>query len=553
MTTWLHHFSLCVAAIACLAGAAPAARAADPATLETPAGVLKGRAQGDLLVFKGIPYAAPPVGAARWTPPKPAPRWEGVREATAFGPPCWQPKSRGGTIYSSPLPPMSEDCLSLNVWAPKGAKKLPVFVWIHGGALTNGASAETMYDGAKLSGRGLVVVSINYRLGVLGWLAHPQLSAESSRGVSGNYGLLDQIEALRWVKRNISAFGGDPDNVTIAGESAGGLSVMYLMAAPDAHGLFHKAIAESAYMITTPELKRKAFGMPAAEDVGTYLTAKLKATDIAGLRAMDAEALTDAAGPAGFFPFGAVDGKVLPGQLVDVFDKGEQAHVPMLAGFNSGEIRSLTILLPPAPASQADYERAIRTGYGDLADAFLKLYPSSNIKESMLATTRDGMYGWTAQRLVAKQAGLGLPSYLYVFDHGYPRADVAGLHGFHAAEIPYVFGTMDRTPALWPKAPESAAETALTQAMGDYWASFARTGTPTAKGASPWPRYGSQGEFLIVQDTPKAARLVLNAAYALQEELMCRRRKADIAWNWNIGVIAPPIPEKSAACEQPKG
>ena len=187
---------------------------------------------------------------------------------------------------------MSEDCLTLNIWAPADARKAPVFFWIHGGALTTGSSRDALYDGTKLAGQGIVVVSVNFRLGVLGWLAHPELSKESPLGVSGNYALLDLIEGLKWVRQNISAFGGDPSNVTIAGESSGGLSVMYLMAAPPARGLFAKAIAESAYMITTPELKNAAFGLPSAEESGVKLAAALHAPDIAAMRAMDAGTLS---------------------------------------------------------------------------------------------------------------------------------------------------------------------------------------------------------------------------------------------------------------------
>jgi para-nitrobenzyl esterase len=240
-----------------------------------------------------------------------------------------------------------------------------------------------MYDGAALAKQGVVLVSINYRLGVLGYMAHPELSTESPDHVSGNYGLLDQIAALRWIQKNIAAFGGDPGNVTIAGESAGGLSVMYLMASPPARGLFHKAIAESAYMVSTPSLREPKFGHIPAETMGAMTATKLGAKSLADLRAMDAETITTAALMAGFQTFGAVDGKVLPAQLVDAFDRGEQAHVPILAGFNSGEIRSLRFLAPPPPADAATYEKEIRARYGDLAEDFLKLYPSTDIPESV--------------------------------------------------------------------------------------------------------------------------------------------------------------------------
>ena len=363
--------------ISLLAAAALAAQSPAP-VINAPAGSVRGTADAGLNIFKGIPFAEPPVGPLRWKPPVAKAKWQGVREATEFGAACWQPVSKLNNIYAGETFPMSEDCLTLNIWAPAKARNAPVFFWIYGGALTTGASREAKYDARKLAERGVIVVSINYRVGVLGWLAHPELSKESKDGVSGNYGLLDQVEALRWVNRNIASFGGNPNNVTIAGESAGGLSVMYLMASPPARGLFHKAIAQSAYMISTPELKTARFGAPAAEQVGTILGAKLSAPTVAALRGIDAEKLTNAAPAAGFFPFGAVDGKVLSGQLVDVFDKGEQARVPLMAGFNSGEIRSLRMLAPPAPATAADYEKAIRANYDELADEFLRLYPAAD-------------------------------------------------------------------------------------------------------------------------------------------------------------------------------
>ena len=462
--------------------------AADP-VVDAPAGAVRGTAEGTLHVFRGIPFAQPPVGSLRWRPPVPLARWKGVREATEFGAACHQPPPRLSNIYVGKPMPKSEDCLTLNIWAPADAKKAPVFFWIYGGALQSGASRDPMYDGKRLAERGVVVVSINYRLGVLGWLAHPELSKESPQGISGNYGLLDQIRALTWVKENIAAFGGDPANVTIAGESAGALSVMYLLTSPLARGLFARGIAESAYMISTPALKTAVHGAPSAEQAGLRLMQQLKQADLAGMRAMDAEQITGAAVAAGYAPWGAIDGHVLPDQLVNVFDQGKQARVPILVGFNSGEIRSLTSLAPPVPASAAVYESTIRERYGDLADAFLKLYPSTNLQESIFATTRDALYGWTAERLVRKQTSLGVSAYLYLWDHGYAAADEAGLHAFHASELPYVFDTFDGTPPLWPKNPDTPDDHALAQAVGDYWASFARTGRPQARNAPDWPAY----------------------------------------------------------------
>src|SRR5581483_9800813 len=390
--------------LACLAALGlPLWSAAEtPPVVHAPAGTLQGQSDGRLHVFKGIPFAMPPTGGRRWKPPLPLPKWQGTRAATKFGDVCVQPASRADSIYTWQLPGMSEDCLSLNIWAPANARKAPVFVWIHGGSLTTGAGSDKLYDGPRLAERGIIVVTINYRLGVLGYLAHPELSAESPDHVSGNYGLLDQIEALRWVKRNIAAFGGNPENVTDAGESAGALSVMYLMTAPAARGLFHKAILQSAYMISTPELRQKRFGENPAEANGVHLAAALGAENIAALRAMPADAITNMAPKKGYLPFGTIDGKVLPRQLVEVFDRGEQAHVPVLVGFNSGEIRSLRFLAPQAPKDEATYVSAIRARYGQLADEFLRIYPARDIPESVLATTRDALYGWTAERLATK-------------------------------------------------------------------------------------------------------------------------------------------------------
>lgn len=547
--TLLRRLLLRVAAAGCLAAASPSHGAPAPLVVDAPAGVVSGQGEKGVAVFKGIPYAEPPVGAARWTPPRPLPRWSGVRDASAFGPACVQNKSGPWNIYANDPRAMSEDCLTLNIWAPAAARKAPVMVWIHGGSLSGGFSHEAIYDGAAFAARGVIVVSINYRLGVLGYLAHPGLSAESPLGISGNYGLQDQIEALRWVQRNIEAFGGDPSNVTIAGESAGGLSVMYLMAAPPARGLFARAIAQSAYMISTPELKQARFGAPSAEGLGLTLSTKLQAPDVAALRAMDPVALTRAAAAAGYPPFGVVDGQILPRQLVEVFDRGEQAPVPILAGFNSGEIRSLRMLAPPTPALATTYEATIRERYGDLADAYLALYPSRDMDSSILASTRDGLYGWTAERLVRKQAALGAPSFYYIFDHGYPAADDAGLHAFHASELPYVFGTLTRTPPFWPKPPQTPAERGLSEAMIDYWASFVRTGQPQAAHGPAWPAFGTGGVFMAFQEVPRVSANLFPGMYALHEEVVCRRRAAGtLAWNWNIGLVSPPIPEATAAC-----
>ncbi|MDO9474299.1 MAG: carboxylesterase family protein [Caulobacter sp.] len=512
--------------------------------VDAPAGKVRGATEAGASVFRGVPYAQAPVGPLRWRPPEPLGRWSGERDATRFGAACVQPPS---PFYDHPA--VSEDCLFLNIWAPAKARGAPVIVWLHGGSLLSGAGSEAIYDGSRFAGQGVLLVSINYRLGPLGWLAHPGLSAESADSVSGNYGLLDQIEALRWVRRNIEAFGGDPGNVTIAGESAGALSVLHLMAAPPARGLFHRAIAQSGYMFTLPDLHDGTYAdWPDAETIGAALAAELGATDVAALRNLKAEAIIKGAGRSRYFPLGTVDGRLLTRQLAEVFDRGEQAPVPVLAGYNEGEIRSLRFLLPPPPVDAAAYRREIRSRYGDLADPFLAAYPAETITESMLATTRDAIYGWAAERLAERQTALGAPAFLYYFDHGYPAADAGGLRAFHASEVPFVFGTINATPRYWPPVPQDARERRLSDAMLAYWATFARDGSPRAPGEAAWPPYGQDRAYMAFEDTPRP-RVGPPNRYGLHEVFVCRlRARGGIAWHWNVGVIAPPLPPRGSAC-----
>jgi para-nitrobenzyl esterase len=265
---------------------------------------------------------------------------------------------------------------------------------------------------------------------------------------------------------------------------------------------------------------------------------------------MDAAHLASAAPAAGFAPWGTVDGRVLPREPVDVFDRGEQAMVPLLAGFNSGEIRTLRALAPHTPATAAEYEKAIRERYSDLAGEFLRLYPPVNLEESVLAATRDALYGWTAQRLVRNQTEHGIAAFLYFFDHGYPAEDAAGLHAFHASELPYVFGTFDGTPPLWPKIPVTPRETALSQAMIGYWSAFARTGSPRAAGEPDWPAFGTAGAYMAFTESPRVAQHLMPGMFELNESIVCRRRQSgDVAWNWNAGVAAPKLPPATAACK----
>ncbi|MBV9748442.1 MAG: carboxylesterase family protein [Acetobacteraceae bacterium] len=539
---------------AVLATAATLAIAASPAfaqagpVVKAPAGAVQGVREGNVDVFHAIPYALPPTGERRWRPPAAMPAWSGVRAATAAGPACMQPPPGPG-IYHRDLPAMSEDCLILDVTRPVRARLAPVMVWIHGGTLITGSSQSPSYAGAAFAKRGVVLVSINYRLGMLGYLAHPALSAESPEHVSGNYGLLDQIAALSWVQRNIAAFGGDPANVTVFGESAGALSTEYLLTSPKARGLFARAIVESGYLFTMPELHAARYEERSAEEIGATLAQKLGAPDLTALRAMDAATLTNGSLAAGYLPNGTIDGVVLKRQLVDTFDRGEQARVPVIAGFNAGEARTLRQLLPPLPAGPDAYVAAVSARYGDLAGRFLALYPPSDLEQARLAAARDVTFGWTAERLARKQAAAGRPGFVYFFDHDYPAAAAAGVTAFHASEVPFVFGTLASTPPNWPRIPDTPGELALSDAMLDYWTSFARTGTPVSAGGPAWRPFAAGDAVMEFGAAPRLLTSFMPDMFPLHEEVMCRRRSAGTqSWNWRAGSTAPVLPPPAASC-----
>lgn len=544
--------ALAFAAVSFSAGAAPATgnQAKEQQDVITVSqGKLAGQIDADgVLSFKGIPYAEPPIGAKRWTAPVPAAPWKGVRDARQFGAACIQPPWPKQAVYNDDIPPGSENCLFLNVWAPPHARNAPVIVWIYGGGFVFGSTWEPNYDGKNFAAHGVVFVSMNYRLGVLGWLALPALSAESPHHVSGNYGLLDQIEALKWVKKNIAAFGGDPNNVTIMGESAGGVSVAYLLASPLARGLFQKAIGESLGIMCAPELNKPDHGLPSAEKVGTRMEKSVGAADLNALRAMDATKLNLAGLKAGFRPGGTIDGWALPRQLVDTYDRQKQAHVPVLMGFNAGEIETLPQFLPPLPSSSEVYAAEVRKRYGDLAPEFLRLYPASNVKASMMAAERDAIFGWSAERIVRDEAAAGQASYLYFFDHGYPAARAMGLHAFHASEIPYVFGRVgEHLLKNWPT-PLGPEEQALSDAMIAYWTSFARTGVPKAPGEPDWPTFEPNKSYMHFAATPTPSTDPMPGMYKLNEEVMQRERRAgNQPWLGRIGVAAPVLAGPAAA------
>lgn len=532
-----------ISACSMLSGCSNASANSAAPVVDASAGIVRGVREGEANVFRAIPYATPPTGERRWRPPAPMPRWSGERLAQKAGAACMQPPMAAGPYNRGPNVLMKEDCLTLDVTAPVNAQNAPVMVWIHGGTLIWGTAQSKMYDGREFAKRGVILVSINYRLGVLGYLAHPELSKESADNISGNYGLLDQIAALRWVRENIASFGGDAKNVTIFGESAGALSVEYLLVSPAARGLFDKAIAQSGYLFTMPELRNARYEEYAAEAIGAYVATKLGASGIADLRAMDARKLVDGAAATGYAPYGTIDGKILPRQLVDTFDRGEQAPVPLIAGLTSGEIRSLRFLLPPTPASAKGYVNGVKARYGDLADDYLRLYPPRDLEQTQLAATRDVVFGWASERMVRKQATLGQDSFLYYFDHDYPQAARADLTAFHASEVPFVFGTFGEIPAGWPAIPNTAGERQLSGAMLDYWTSFARSGRPSATNGPAWEPLVPSGSYMTFGDVPRSSKEFMPGMYELHEQVMCRRREAGTqSWNWRTASIAPVIP-----------
>lgn len=481
--------------VAALAATPRTAQAAET-PVRTESGDVAGlvSAKGGVRIFKGIPYAAPPVGDLRWRPPTAPARWDGVRKADRFGSDCPQYEIHSNPVFTKGNVVLgNEDCLYLNVWtAAKTGERRPVMVWIHGGGFNWGAGSLPQYDGEGLARKGVVLVTINYRLNLFGFLAHPALSLESPRNVSGNYGVLDQLAALQWVRANIAAFGGDPDKVTIFGESSGGASVGRLMASPLGRGLFARAIAESDHTAWLPS-KRLA----QAETEGADFAAALGARDMAALRAMPAEKLMEAYSPLVTIdalmkvgPFGPiVDGYVMPAHIHDIFSQGRQAHVPLLLGLNSEDSGYGTI-----PAIDRDaFLATAREKRGALAADFLALYPAGSDAEADLSNRsswRDemaaGVRRWA--RLQAETARA--PVYLYWFDRAPPGPQSAKIGAYHSAEIPYVFNALDRIDRPW-----TDDDRKLAGLMSSYWANFAISGDPNGPGLPRWAAYDSKTDL----------------------------------------------------------
>ncbi|HWX54373.1 MAG TPA: carboxylesterase/lipase family protein [Verrucomicrobiae bacterium] len=474
-----------------LVAVVPAALGAASDSIRVEQGLVSGTpgTHPDVRVYRGIPFAAPPVGELRWKAPQPPASWQGTREAKDFANACPQTPYPSGSLYQSKLPSMSEDCLYLNVWtaAKSAAEHRPVMVWIHGGGFTRGSAASTAYDGEVLSRKGVVVVTINYRLGVFGFLAHPELTAESGHHASGNYALLDQIAALQWVRKNIAAFGGDPDRVTIFGESAGSWAVNALMASPLAKGLFHRAIGESGASFSPMRT------LAESEKAGEKFAAALGVTQdtLKALRAKSTDEILKAGDAPTVRP--AVDGWVLPQDIYTIFAQGKQNDVPLLIGNNADEGTSLA----PQGASikAAAYVDGVRQRYGSAADQFLKIYPAGNDEEavaSFYSAYRDQVFGWEMRTWARQQTRTGhSPAYVYYFSRRPPGPQSQKLRAFHAADVAYVFGTF-----FW-SFPWEETDHKLSDSITSYWVNFATSGNPNGEGLPQWPAYGVQSDQVL--------------------------------------------------------
>ncbi len=438
-------------------------------------------------VFRGIPYAASTAAANRWKPPLPVVPWNGLRECTEFGPACPQsPYPKESAYYRDPEP-QSEDCLNLNVWSASIAagERRPVMVWIHGGALTRGSGAVDVYDGTALAQKGVVIVTINYRLGPLGFFAHPELTAESPQHASGNYGFLDQIAALKWVQQNIVHFGGDPNCVTIFGESAGAQSVCALMASPLAKGLFHRAIAESGSAF------RPMPTLAAAESQGIRLAESAGAKSLEELRQLPADKLIELAkarGDGRAVP--NIDGWCLPNDARTIFSQGKHQKVPTIVGSNADEMTTLAPLAS-RPKTLVMLNTQISLLLGDPTQV-KRLYPAAKDIDAVRAyldIVGDVSFTLPARTWARWDTDAGGRAYLYHFTRVTPLAARSGLGAFHAAEIAYVFNNLERL-----KRPIEDADQKLADAMSTYWTSFARTGDPNAAGLPEWTPYNAHSE-----------------------------------------------------------
>ncbi|HUG12518.1 MAG TPA: carboxylesterase/lipase family protein [Opitutaceae bacterium] len=469
--------------------------------LQTALGTLEGveSTDGRVRAFKGIPYAAPPVGSLRWKPPQPVQRWEGVRPAIEFGARAMQEHIWDDMFFFDPGP--SEDCLYLNVWTPAKdtSAKLPVMVWIHGGGFVAGATSEPRQEGGNLCMKGVVVVSMNYRMGVFGFMAHPELSAESPHGASGNYGLLDMVAALEWVRDNIAGFGGDPRNVTIFGESAGSIAVSALMVSPLAQGLFHKAIGQSGAMIGSG---RDTINLKQGEQTAVkFAETHFGTSSLEKLRALPANEILATVwknAPWGFRP--VIDGHFLPDAPAAVYAAGRQSHVPLLAGWNLDEGGFEGFMQGKEPTAE-NYNARAREMFGANADTFLQVYPAKSpaeVKRAAADYAGDSFIALSTWRWIEVHARNGGSAvYRYRFDQASPLPADAP-HGAepkaaHSWDIEFVFRVLPSKKLPWR--PEDFA---VSERMASYWTNFAKTGNPNGPGLPEWPAYSSEAEYPVM-------------------------------------------------------
>jgi para-nitrobenzyl esterase len=471
-------------------------------------GTLEGATASDPAVrlFAGVPFAAPPVGKLRWAPPQPVVPWQGVRKADTYGAHCMQTQVFDDILFRNPV--MSEDCLYLTVWTPakKASEKLPVYVWIHGGGFAAGAGDEPRQDGVHFAKQGIVVVNVNYRLGAFGFFSHAELTAESPRKASGNYGLLDQAAALAWVNKNIAAFGGDPNKVTIGGESAGSLSVSALMASELSKNLFRQSIGESGAFFAMVGGRGMA-PLAESEKAGAAFAA---GKTVAELRAMPAKELLDLAAKTGrgaFWP--NVDGHFLQTDVASVFAAGKQNQGPLLAGWNADEVRAMVLLAPQKPTAKSFAEQMQRQ-FGPRTEQAMQLYPAKTDEEAMLSAgdlASDNFIVYATWKWIEAHKGSGEPIYRFRFDKKVPIPELRKRPGMtlttlgspHAAEIEYVFRQLQTKKADWTADDEKMAAT-----MNAYWTNFIRTSNPNGKGLASWPEYGKKKQVMYL-DVPSQA------------------------------------------------
>lgn len=487
--------------------------------VHTASGAVRGKtsADGKVRIFEGIPYAAPPVGSLRWRPPQPARAWKGVRDSTKFGARCMQGNIFGDMNFRDDGP--SENCLYLNVWTPaKGAgANLPVMVWIYGGGFAAGASSEPRQDGTMLAEKGVVVVSMNYRLGVFGFFAYPALARESADGAAGNYGLMDQVAALKWVQRNIAAFGGNPREVTIFGESAGSFSVSGLMASPLARGLFERAIGESGAFLgkgpaTRSLAQSKADDKKFAESIGVKSLKALRAIPAAELLADSMKG-----NPIRFWP--NVDGSSFPEDPHEIYAAGKQAHVPLLAGWNrdEGNYEGFFGKMEPTPAN---YKERAHVMFGDNAAEFLKLYPAATeaeMKRSAADFAGDQFIAFGTWKWIEMQRTTGDSTvYRYEFDDAPPQPAGEPSHGaYHSSEIEFVFRTLPSKKLPWRPGDET-----LSELMSTYWTNFAKTGDPNGSGLPHWSKYApAQFDVMHLSFHPSAEPDAHRARYEFLDKV----------------------------------